>query len=493
MREKGFCCLVCSIGTGFVQFVMEDEISDTMNLDLNLGPGPEAISEPLSSEDANLENWMDNRHDRVRAVLWRRRWRNQLQRLQTATATRNNPEELDQTPDAAQDMSVDLDGSFENLGNASTMQAGEGSVAAGDRINEDPKMCGNNNGFLLDDISENKDNVGKGSDNEGSFFDCNICLDLSKDPVVTCCGHLFCWSCIYQWLHLHSFAKECPVCKGEVTIKSVTPIYGRTNVIHEVEDESGVKIPPRPQAKRVESLRQTIKRSALNIPVEEMIRRLSSRLDLTQDLNPSRNASAAPAVSGRDAAYVNRLLTLRRMRGSLAIRGEDFLDEDDLTENNTNQEIGNRHLTSRRIRGEQNSAIPVEDVEEVNLTQNNTAEPEVSHPSQLSRRRLHMRRAARMSSLSSALGGSAEHLVEAYIRNHSVGMNQEEDAPPVGDSDSFSSIAAVINSGSQIDNAIEIDSVVSLSTSTSRRRGDASRVSDVDSGDSRPPRRRRLH
>lgn len=26
-----------------------------------------------------------------------------------------------------------------------------------------------------------------------SPFDCNICLSLPKDPIVTTCGHVFCW------------------------------------------------------------------------------------------------------------------------------------------------------------------------------------------------------------------------------------------------------------------------------------------------------------
>ncbi|MCI11354.1 RING finger protein, partial [Trifolium medium] len=95
---------------------------------------------------------------------------------------------------------------------------------------------------------------------------------------------------------------------------------------------------------------------------------------------------------------------------------------------------------------------------------------------------------ATLSTLSSALT-SAERLVEAYFRSNPLGRNQEQPPSSVDDRDSFSSIAAVINSESQVDTAVEIDSMVT----SSRRRTDASRLSDVDSGDSRAPRRRRLN
>jgi hypothetical protein len=31
-----------------------------------------------------------------------------------------------------------------------------------------------------------------------SAFECNVCLELAKEPVVTLCGHLYCWPCLYR-------------------------------------------------------------------------------------------------------------------------------------------------------------------------------------------------------------------------------------------------------------------------------------------------------
>lgn len=33
-----------------------------------------------------------------------------------------------------------------------------------------------------------------------SAFECNICLDVASDAVISMCGHLFCWPCLHQWL-----------------------------------------------------------------------------------------------------------------------------------------------------------------------------------------------------------------------------------------------------------------------------------------------------
>ncbi|KAJ7568353.1 hypothetical protein O6H91_01G028800 [Diphasiastrum complanatum] len=60
-------------------------------------------------------------------------------------------------------------------------------------------------------------------------FECNICLEVANDPVVTLCGHLFCWPCLYKWLQ-RSACKDCPVCKAAVEEEKVIPLYGRGNL-----------------------------------------------------------------------------------------------------------------------------------------------------------------------------------------------------------------------------------------------------------------------
>lgn len=65
-------------------------------------------------------------------------------------------------------------------------------------------------------------------------FDCNICLECATEPVVTLCGHLYCWPCIYEWLRpdaeaeaTSSARRQCPVCKAAVSPDALVPLYGR--------------------------------------------------------------------------------------------------------------------------------------------------------------------------------------------------------------------------------------------------------------------------
>ncbi|GKA34679.1 hypothetical protein Tco_0721108 [Tanacetum coccineum] len=81
--------------------------------------------------------------------------------------------------------------------------------------------------------------------------------------------------CFYQLSYVDSSAKECPVCKGEVTDFSITPIYGNGKNQPVSKLESGMKIPPRPRSRRVESIRQQrVVRGISHIPVSEALRRI---------------------------------------------------------------------------------------------------------------------------------------------------------------------------------------------------------------------------
>lgn len=90
--------------------------------------------------------------------------------------------------------------------------------------------------------------------NDAGDFECNICFELAQDPIVTLCGHLFCWACLYRWLHVHSHSHECPVCKALVQEEKLVPLYGRGKAPSDPRSRSvpGVNIPNRPAGQRPE-------------------------------------------------------------------------------------------------------------------------------------------------------------------------------------------------------------------------------------------------
>ncbi|KAL1554228.1 RING-type E3 ubiquitin transferase [Salvia divinorum] len=83
-------------------------------------------------------------------------------------------------------------------------------------------------------------------------FECNICFELAQEPIVTLCGHLYCWPCLYQWLRLHSHCHECPVCKAIVQEEKLIPIYGRgkSNCDPRSRSLPGIPVPNRPVGQR---------------------------------------------------------------------------------------------------------------------------------------------------------------------------------------------------------------------------------------------------
>ncbi|KAL9441246.1 hypothetical protein AB3S75_019843 [Citrus x aurantiifolia] len=125
---------------------------------------------------------------------------------------------------------------------------------------------------------------------DGSFFECNICLDSAQDPVVTLCGHLYCWPCIYKWLHVQNSSldadeqqQNCPVCKANISVASLVPLYGRGGTSSESDSKKpnlGEVVPSRPHP------------SALNTSVTSSS---ASTRHQTQQLHSEFFQSQAPA------------------------------------------------------------------------------------------------------------------------------------------------------------------------------------------------------
>merc|ERR1719449_456484 len=88
------------------------------------------------------------------------------------------------------------------------------------------------------------------SDEVDRAFECNICLDVARDAVISLCGHLFCWPCLHQWLETRPNRQICPVCKAGISKEKVIPLYGRGNT--DQKDPREKVIPPRPRGQRPE-------------------------------------------------------------------------------------------------------------------------------------------------------------------------------------------------------------------------------------------------
>ncbi|KAF1943402.1 hypothetical protein EJ02DRAFT_453306 [Clathrospora elynae] len=52
---------------------------------------------------------------------------------------------------------------------------------------------------------------------------CTLCLEEMRDPSVTTCGHVFCWTCICDWAREKP---ECPLCRQACAVQHVLPLRG---------------------------------------------------------------------------------------------------------------------------------------------------------------------------------------------------------------------------------------------------------------------------
>jgi hypothetical protein len=99
-------------------------------------------------------------------------------------------------------------------------------------------------------------------------FACRICLDVPEQPVVTVCGHLFCWNCLYRWIERNRAAPQCPVCRAAIELPDGSPERARVIPLYVDTSTEGkdprASAPPRPQAERPEAPQPIRARNFLN-------------------------------------------------------------------------------------------------------------------------------------------------------------------------------------------------------------------------------------
>ncbi|XP_055820160.1 uncharacterized protein LOC129889069 [Solanum dulcamara] len=304
--------------------------------------------------------------------------------------------------------------------------------------------------------------VKKVDKNGGSFFDCNICFDIAKEPILTCCGHLYCWSCFYQLPYVDSTTKECPDCKGEVTDANITPIYGNSNSYCSKEVHCGSELPPRPKANRVESVRQQrVTRGLSHIPVAEALRRIRTSIGLGDHPHQLETGGvSSSSVSGSHELQNTEATGIRRLRSRVFSR---VLSESAAS------------LSSEL----ENAQRMIEDLE-ASLTD-----------------RIHERSNSQVSSIGhvAADEGNSPRRDAAIIRSEHQTLDSIAETSSVASFPSSSQSNEVSDAALQLEN-LTTDSgnlPVSRSPSSSRRRSSFSRLSDLDSELLHETRRRRFN
>ncbi len=76
-----------------------------------------------------------------------------------------------------------------------------------------------------------------------NYNECPICLNNARLPIVTKCGHIFCWECIKGWVNTKG-KLECPICKNGIKLEEVIKLYSGDNQVKKGE------VDDRPQQER---------------------------------------------------------------------------------------------------------------------------------------------------------------------------------------------------------------------------------------------------
>ena len=114
----------------------------------------------------------------------------------------------------------------EDSGGAKPKIREKDSLSTNESSSSSKKEDDNRVGGAAASNSENKTDATEDS-NANAAFECNICLDVAREAVISMCGHLFCWPCLHTWLETRPNRQICPVCKAGIGKDKVVPLYGR--------------------------------------------------------------------------------------------------------------------------------------------------------------------------------------------------------------------------------------------------------------------------
>ena len=92
-----------------------------------------------------------------------------------------------------------------------------------------------------------------------NYNECPICLKNARLPVVTKCGHIFCWECIRIWIKQKD-RLDCPICKKKIELEEVIKLYSGDNQVKsgEVDDR------PQPKRMKPEAIQPNLYNRVLN-------------------------------------------------------------------------------------------------------------------------------------------------------------------------------------------------------------------------------------
>ncbi|XP_009760438.1 uncharacterized protein LOC107778029 [Nicotiana tabacum] len=416
--------------------MMDDDMG--MDLDLNQQPSDPPSGSPLGL--VSLLNDLETAHTRIEE---------RIRHLEAVTARALQRHRRRQARTTI-DTSGNVDSEMQVQNSDSVLDVAERTVERG---------CKRDSSHLVAKALEMDLVVNKVDDDGGSFFDCNICLDMAKEPILTCCGHLYCWPCFYQLPYVDSTTKECPVCKGEVADGNVTPVYGNGDGESITELESGLKIPPRPKARRVESVRQQrVTRGLSHIPVAEALRRIRTSIGLGHQ------------AQRQDAGGVN----LNFVRSSHVLQTADT-------------------LSSRRLRSRLISRVLSEGAASLSSELDNAQRMFEDLAASLTDRLLQR-------SNGDAVHGATDD-GDSFRRDAAFIQSDIRTLDAVAGTSSATSIPSSSQANEVSDTVVQLENLttdtrnlpVGRSSLASRRRSILSRLSDVDSALFREPRRRRLN